>query len=106
MIPYEEFTIIDSKYHPSTGFKRLLKQESIDILTGLTLDRIETSKTVVKVFPMEDMISVTKLERTQDPYYRSIVTNHTTVFKLMDYLNYYNIFSLYPPEEMVELITI
>ena len=108
MIDYEEFSITYNPYHyhATPGLKRLLKQQSIDILTELTLSRTEDNKTVTKVFSKEDAISVTVLSRKYaNDYGRGTVENLTFVFKLMDYLDHYKVFDQFPPSDLVELIT-
>ena len=93
MIPYTEFFYGSStnfKLKPSSyTIKKTLHQQSLDILVSLTLNKNETSKTITKLFPTEDVITVTQLTRPLDTFGRDGIDNHTIILKTSDYLKQY-----------------
>jgi len=77
--------------------KHTLLQQSLDTITGLSLDKNETTKTVTLHFSTEDLITVTQLTRPEDTYSRDGVDNHTIILKISDYLQYYPPINLISP---------
>ena len=70
----------------------MLRAQSLDYLTSLTIRRDQTCSTTQNYFPTEDLLTFTHLYRSQDSYGRPIENNHTIIVKVQDYLN------AYPPQ--------
>jgi len=95
-IPHESFTYgLENgsiKFTPSSPeVKKMLKQQSLDYLTNLTLPRTLDEAIIEQHFPTEDVITVTKLTRTMDDFDRPMVNNKTVIIKISDYLK------MFPP---------
>ena len=104
MIPCETFTygLIGNsiKFQPSSPkVKELLKPQSLDYLTGLTLKRKEKSRIIEKYLPTEQLITVTHLYRDLDSFGRPTVINKTYILTLDDYM------VAYPPHKLIEEYT-
>ena len=99
MIPFIEFFYGMSTNYKITPdirkIKHILQQQSLDILTSLSLNKNEHTKTITNHFPTEDIITVTQLTRPEDKYCRDGVDNHTIILKTSDYL------TAYPPLDLV-----
>lgn len=99
-IPHEQFTYglkgNSYKFQPTDKVKKLLHPQSLRTLTGLTLQRNQKRAVIEKWFPTENVATVTVLTRELDDYPRSIVVNHTYIFKIEDYL------SFFPPSKLLE----
>jgi hypothetical protein len=105
--PYEEFyygTTTAFKFKPSSkNVKQLLQPQSLEQLTNLRLKNGEQTRDITLHFSTEDLITVTRLTRTTDPYgSRDGQDNHTIILKLSDYLEYHKVFEKFPPYKTVE----
>jgi len=94
-IPHESFTF--PPYKPSSNqIRTLLKPQSLEYLTSLTLPRNTDEDTIETRFPTEDVVTVTRLTRGLDSFKRPLILNKTVIIQLDDYLR------AYPPKNLVK----
>lgn len=68
----------------------MLTQQSLELLTGLSLPRDVNEQVIQHHFSTEDVITVTKLTRVLDEFDRPTVNNKTIIIRVADYLNQFS----------------